>query len=263
MLKHESNFFKCVPCVHSIYTNSKETIIKTKEITRKNNQYFSIHAAETRKEVYDCYEKHKMYVIEYLDSLGVLDEKTILFHVGYITKDEVLILKKRGCIVVSNPISNMKLATGAQFPYVYLKNNGVNICLGTDGSASNNNLNMFEEMKVFSLLMKHNFWEADIAHPKEVLKIASKNAYDAFSINGGEIKKGNVSDFSLINVNNIDLIPLRKSNLISNLVFSFDGDVDYTFVNGNLSYKKEDLPKLSKRAKELGEIINSFMQKNA
>ncbi|MEM4396371.1 MAG: amidohydrolase family protein [Candidatus Woesearchaeota archaeon] len=215
--------------VHAIYT-TQEKIKKISKLREKyKDLWLNIHAAETRKEVYDCYKKEGKYVIEYLDSLEMLDH-SILAHCGWITKGEINILKNKDVIVVHNPSSNMKLATGANFPYVELKNAKVIICLGTDGAASNNSLNMFQEMKIMALLNKHNYWNAEAINAKDALKAA----FSGWKIFNKDYKliPGNEANFIVIDGRNITLQPLRKDNIFSNLVYSFDGKIKEAYIKG-------------------------------
>jgi 5-methylthioadenosine/S-adenosylhomocysteine deaminase len=187
---------------HSIYTVSKENLIWAKNFAKKNNLILHIHLSEAEEEVKDCLKKYKMRPVEYLDKIGFFSNNCVLAHSIWLSDKEIKILRKRNCSVVYNPCSNMKLASGI-FPYQKFQKANVNICLGTDGSASNNNLDLFEEMKFGALLQK----------------ISEMNP---LKINSGEIKKGKLADLILIDLNKTCLAP--KHNLISSLIYSCSGN---------------------------------------
>jgi 5-methylthioadenosine/S-adenosylhomocysteine deaminase len=135
--------------------------------------------------------------------------------------------------VVHTPTSNMKLAVGGVMPYDVMKNAGVNVTLGTDGCASNNNLDMFESMKISALLQKHNLWDQTVLPAREALETATINAGKALKINVGKIMEGMLADIILVNLKTPALTP--NHNLISNLVYSANGScVDTTICDGKI-----------------------------
>jgi 5-methylthioadenosine/S-adenosylhomocysteine deaminase len=207
-------------CPHSIYSVSKENLIWAKKFAEANNFILHIHLSETKKEVDDCLIKYNMRPVEFLDKIGFLDENCILAHSIWLDDNEIAILAKRKCSVVYNPSSNMKLASGF-FPYEKIQKTGVNICLGTDGAASDNNLDMFEEMKFAGLLQKVKEGDPTVAPAGEIFKSATENGAKALKINSGEIKEGKLADLILADLNNINLMP--NYDLISNLVYSARG----------------------------------------
>jgi len=159
--------------------------------------------------------------------------------------------------VVYNPVSNLKLAVGNIFPYFKLKKAKVNVCLGTDGAASNNNLDLFEEMKIGSLLQKHKEKNPSIVTAKEVFNWATKNGAKALKINSGELREGKLGDLILVDLNEVSLKP--GHNLVSDLVYSATGNcVSEVICNGEIlmgekKVKDEEkiLREAAKRAKKL------------
>ncbi len=257
--KYENNLIKIILNPHAIYTCSKETLKKVKKEAEKSNMRIHIHAAETRKEVFECYKKNSMFVIEYLNSLGLLN-KTILAHCGWITKNEINLIKKTNSFVVHNPISNMKLSTGAFFPYKELKNEDIVIGLGTDGPASNNSLNMFNDMKVMSLLNKNNYWSSNVITAQEVLDAATINGSIISGFNNGSIEEGKSADVIGINTNSISLQPLRKDNIISNIVYAFSDYVEFTMINGKFVFKKDFLKEWQLKANRISKQLENLFK---
>ena len=218
---------------HSIYTVSKENLIWAKDFARKNNLLLHIHLSETEKEVEDCQKKYGLRPVEFLEEIGFLGENTVLAHSVFLSEKEIEILGKRKCSVVNNPVSNLKLGTGAIFPYKSFKEAGVDICLGTDSAVSNNNLDLFEEMKFAALLQKFREKNPAQVKAKEIVEVATRNGAEALKIDAGEIKEGKLADFILIDLNQLCLCP--GLNFYSDLVYSASGNcVSDMICNGNL-----------------------------
>lgn len=247
---------------HAIYTVSKENFIWAKNFARKNNLLLHTHISETEKEVRDCLAKYKLRPIEYLDNIKILDKNTFLAHSVWLSDKEIKILGQRKCNVVYNPTSNMKLGVGGTFPYLQLKQAGVNIVLGSDGAASNNNLDMLEAMKVGALLQKHKEADSSVVGPEEALSWATSNARRIKSGPGLNVKRGWIfpgmpADLILVDLNQVSFYP--GHNFFSDLVFSANGGcVTDTIVNGRVIMRdrrvaKEDeiLRKSKLRAKHL------------
>ena len=167
---------------HSVYVCDEETLLKGSELARKTGSMLHIHASETRKEVADCHDKHGMYPIEYLDSLDYFQSAdeggTVCAHCGWVTKKEMRILAGHGAHAVHCPTSNQKLACGGTMSYPAMKDAGVDVRLGTDGSASNNSLDLRAEAKAASLVQRHDHWDARILGPEETWDLATRGAQD-------------------------------------------------------------------------------------
>lgn len=241
---------------HSIYTVSKENLIWAKNFAKLHNLLLHIHLSETKKEVKDCQKKYHLRPAEYLEKIGFLKENVILAHSIWLSDKEIAILKKKKCHVVYNPCSNMKLASGV-FPYLKLKKAGINICLGTDGAASNNSLDMIEEMKFASLLQKTKEVDPTITPAKEIFEAATENGAKALNLNLGQIEEGKLADLILVDLNQINLTP--GHNFISNLVYSASGNCVSDVVCGGkiimrerkIAGEKEIMRKATQRAQKL------------
>ena len=167
---------------HSVYVCEEESLLKGSELARKTGSMLHIHTSETRKEVADCHAKHGMYPIEYLDSLDYFQSAdeggTVCAHCGWVTKKEMRILAGHGAHAVHCPTSNQKLACGGTMSYPAMKDAGVDVRLGTDGSASNNSLDLRAEAKAASLVQRHDHWDARILDPEETWSLATKGSED-------------------------------------------------------------------------------------
>jgi 5-methylthioadenosine/S-adenosylhomocysteine deaminase len=202
---------------HAIYTVSKENLIWAKIFAKKYKLLIHMHLSETENEVKECQRKYKMRPVEFLEKIGFLDKNCIFAHCVWLSEKEIEILEKRGCSLVYNPTSNIKLASGV-FPWVKIKERKINVCLGTDGPASNNSLNLFSEMKIGALLQKIESKDPTAISAKEIFQMATRNGAKALRINTGEIKVGKLADLVLIDLNKIEMFP--NYDLISNLVYS-------------------------------------------
>lgn len=208
---------------HAPYTCSEETYQKCSEISNDYNVNMHTHVSETRYEVVELENKIGMRPVEYLEKIGVLNEKLHAAHCVWITKDEAKKLAKNNAKVLHCPTSNMKLASGGVMPLFELLEYGADISVGTDGPASNNNLDILKEMKMTSLLHKAHRWDPTVAGIDTVLKMG---------INSESIEIKN-NDILLIDLDSAHLRPFN--NIKSNIVYSaFGNDVDTVIVGGNI-----------------------------
>jgi len=202
---------------HAIYTVSKENLIWVKNFAKRHKLLIHMHLSETENEIRESLKKYKMRPVEFLENIGFLNRNCIFAHSIWLSQKEIEILEKRGCSLVYNPTSNMKLASGI-FPWREIRNRKINVCLGTDGPASNNSLNFFFEMKIGALLQKIKNKNPTIVSTKEIFQMATKNGAKALKINAGEIKIGKLADLVLIDLNKIEIFP--NYDLVSDLVYS-------------------------------------------
>ncbi|VVB63015.1 5'-deoxyadenosine deaminase [uncultured archaeon] len=187
-----------------------------------------IHLSETKGEVEESIKKHGQSPIEYLDSLGLLSNRLVAAHCIWLSEKDITLLARRGVSVAHCPVSNLKLAAGIA-PVVSLLKAGVNVCLGADGASSNNNLNLFEEMKTMAIVQKTACRRPDVMPAEEVWKVATENAYKAFGLDTG-LREGALADLSLIDLKKPWFTP--ETSILSHLIYSISGGVDTTIVNG-------------------------------
>ncbi|ABR56238.1 amidohydrolase [Methanococcus aeolicus Nankai-3] len=208
---------------HAPYTCSENTYIKCKEIANKYNTILHTHISETRYEVVEMENNKNIRPVDYLNNLNILDKNTIVAHCVWITKDEAKTLAKTETKISHCSTSNMKLASGGVMPLVELLQHGANISLGTDGVASNNNMDILEQMKITSLLHKAHRWDPTVADIDTVLKMGINSQSIGFENN----------DIILIDLGAPHMRPIH--NIKSNIVYSANGnDVDTVIVNGKI-----------------------------
>lgn len=237
-----SDMVSLVISVHAIYSVSEPMILWAAEFARSRGLKLHIHLSETEKEVEDCKAQHGgMSPVEYLDSLGVLGPDVIAAHTLWLSDKDVEILGRRGVTCVHNVNSNLKLASGYRFRYNELRDAGANVCLGTDGCASSNNLDMLETMKTSAMIQKA--WRNDpSAMPiNELLAMVSSNAARALGINAGKIEEGMAADLIVVDVDNYNF--LSPGSFEANLIYSAHSDcIDSVVCGGELLMKGRVVP---------------------
>lgn len=225
---------------HAIYTVGTDLLKRCKAAADKNGMYLNIHLAETMVEDADCRKANSgLSPVEYLDSIGLLSQKTILAHVVHVDQKDQEILARTGAICVHNPASNMKLSSGV-FKMKELQRSGCRLAIGTDGASSNNNLDMMEEMKLAALLAKCCA-DPEAGSAEDVFRIATAGGAEAFGIDAGIIAEGKLADCLLVDLGNERLVP--NYNLTSNLVYGANSSCINTVIcNGQILMQNRVVP---------------------
>ena len=222
---------------HAVYTCNPDTLKRCADYAKEHGMRVHIHLSETEKENEDCVKEYGMSPAELTEKCGLFDVPAVAAHCVWLSDSDMEILKRHNVTVVHNPISNLKLASGiADIPALMEK--GINIALGTDGASSNNNLDLFEEIKLTAILHKWTSKNPAALPAWEVLKMATVNGAKALGYNDlGMLKEGYLADMILIDFNVPHLTP--NNNTVSNLVYAVRGsDVVRTIVNGRTVYQK-------------------------
>ena len=227
--------------IHAIYSVREEMIVWAADFARSHGLKIHVHVSETRKEVEDCLAQHGMSPVEYLDKLGILGPDVIAAHTLWLSDKDVEILGRRGVTCVHNVNSNLKLASGYKFMYNELRDAGANICLGTDGCASSNNLDMLETMKTAAMIQKA--WRDDpSAMPlDELMAMTTSNAAKALGIDAGRIEVGALADILLVDTDSYHF--LSPGSFEANLVYSAHSDsIDSVICGGRFVMKNRIVP---------------------
>lgn len=228
--------------IHAIYSVSEPMILWATDFARSHGLKIHIHVSETRKEVADCKAEHGgLSPVEYLDRLGVLGPDVIAAHTLWVSEKDIEILGKRGVNCVHNVNSNLKLASGYRFLYNELRDAGANICLGTDGCASSNNLDMLETIKTSAMIQKA--WRDDpTAMPlDELMQMSSANAGKALGLNIGKIEEGALADILIIDTDNYSF--MSPGTFEANLIYSAHSDcIDSVICDGRFIMRDRVVP---------------------
>jgi len=227
---------------HAIYSVSEEMIRWTADLAGKYDVNLHIHLCETRKEVEDCKAAHGgLTPVEYLDALGVLSPRLLAAHTLWLSPHDIELLAARGVHCIHNINSNTKLASGYRFLYNEMRDAGINLCLGTDGCASSNNLDMLEAMKTAAIFQKA--WREDpSALPlAELMDMATVNGARALRIDSGRIEEGAVADLVLVDTDNTFF--LSPGPFLANLVYSAHSDcIDSVICDGRFLMRHREIP---------------------
>jgi 5-methylthioadenosine/S-adenosylhomocysteine deaminase len=226
--------------IHSVYLFDEPSIREAAQLAKSTNSGIHIHLSETRNELATSIEKYGVRPIEACESFGVFDVPVIGAHCVHLDDKELDILKKYNVNPVHNPSSNLKLGSGiARIPDMLSR--GINVCLGTDGAASNNNLDMLEEMHIAALLHKGVNYDPLCMKAEEVIKMTTVNGAKALGFNDvGLLKEGMKADIIIIDTDNVHMRPLHNPQ--SSITYSAQGsDVDTVIVNGKVLMKDKEL----------------------
>ena len=245
---------------HSLYTASKECLLKCIELAKNYNLPIHIHFCENLEEVKTIENIFKMKPIKALESLGFLDNKLILAHAVHLEDENLHLLSRDNIYISHNIVSNLCLGCGI-LPYSKYKENGLNISLGTDGQGSGLNVDLFNSMQLISLINK--------GITKNPLDIDSYSLLESATINGakalglekqvGSIEIGKKADIIILDLNNIESFP--TNNLISNVIHNVKpNNIKYTIVNGEVLLKDRKLM-LDINEKKLKEEINKIISR--
>jgi 5-methylthioadenosine/S-adenosylhomocysteine deaminase len=227
--------------IHAIYSVSEPMILWATDFARSRGLKIHIHVSETAKEIKDCMTHHGCSPVEYLDRLGVLGPDVIAAHTLWLSENDIEILGRRGVNCVHNVNSNLKLASGYRFLYNELRDAGANICLGTDGCASSNNLDMLETMKTSAMIQKA--WRNDpSAMPlDELMSMATSNAGKALGLNIGRLEEGALADILIVDTENYNF--LSPGTFEANLIYSSHSDcIDSVICDGKFVMRNRVVP---------------------
>ncbi|MBU4186087.1 MAG: amidohydrolase [Proteobacteria bacterium] len=247
---------------HSPYTCSEETLKKAKDAASSKKLIFQIHAAETKDERNRILSEKNSSPIKYLDSIGMLDNDTLLVHSIWVDADDIDRIANSGAKVSVCTESEMKLASGIA-PVIKFLEAGIKVGLCTDGSASNNDLDLFQEMDSTAKLHKVNILDPTVMDAKTVFKLATIDGAGALGLDHeiGSIETGKQADIIIIDVNRPHLVPMY--NPVSHIVYSARGsDVQDVIIAGNVVVRDKkiltfDVEEILERASLIGEAIKS------
>lgn len=221
---------------HAEYTCSKELLEKIAELSHRYQAPVYAHISETASEVEECKKRYGMTPPVFLDSLGLFDYGGGGYHCVHMTEEDMDVFEKRGLYVVTNPASNMKLASGIAPISEYLKR-GIRVAIGTDGPASNNCLDMFREMFLVTGLAKLKEQDASAVDAWEVLKMATVNGSMAMGLPDTDIlAEGKLADMIMLDLRQPNMQPLN--NIAKNIVYSGSKqNVKMTMIHGQILYE--------------------------
>ena len=241
--------------IHGEYTSTPDIWKKSVGFAAENDLRFQIHLSETETEQNDCVKRYGKTPAEILGEYGVFTRKTTAAHCCHLTEGDIDILAENGVTAAHCPVSNLKLAAGIA-PVIKMQARGVNVALGTDGACSNNNHDLFEEIKIAALLQKNLTGDPAAMPAYEALKLATVNGAigQGRGNETGKIACGFDADLIMLNLDAPHLFPLNDP--CSAVAYSARGsDVCLTMVQGRILYENGefmtiDLEKTRREAEE-------------
>ncbi len=226
---------------HSVYTCGAETLRKAKSLCAENGLLFQIHAAETQDECRQIQGEHRCTPLQYLDRLNILDENTLLIHCVWLTDEDIDMIAARGAGVSHNPESNAKLASGIA-PVPELLKSNIPVGLGTDGCASNNNLDLFHEMDMAAKLHKTETLDPTTMDARTVVEMATIGGARALGLDShiGSLEVGKQADVIIIDTRMPHLSPMYHPQ--SHIVYAArNSDVRDVVVAGRVRVRNRNI----------------------
>ena len=222
--------------LHAEYTNNVETATRLAELTKEAGAIMHVHCSETEFEHKECIKRHGKTPAQFLNDCGLFDGPALAAHCVWCEPKDLEIFVEKGVSVATNPMSNLKLASGICNVPAMLKKN-INVAIGTDSVASNNSLNFFEEMKTMAGLAKVKTSDPTVVTPQEALMMATVNGAKAQGrANCGTLEVGNKADMIVLRTDVPNMHPVH--NMANNLVYAGDsGDIAMTIVDGRILYR--------------------------
>lgn len=239
---YDNGRIKTTFSLHAEYTSTEKIAKAVAEAAAESGSTMHVHVSETQGEVDICRKRHqRRSPVRYLSDCGIFNVPTVAAHCVHIDDEDMDILKEHNVTVATCPKSNAKLASGI-CPVSDLLEKGVNVAIGTDSVASNNNLNMVEEMRFFNLLQKAIYRDSTIITPAQTLYAATRaGAIGQGREDCGMIKEGFKADLVVMDIDNPYMKPCY--NALYNLIYSASGsDVVLTMVDGRVLYKDGEYP---------------------
>ena len=244
---------------HSEVSTTPAVLEKVGEVAEKYGVPIHVHVSETLSDVEGCIKRRGVRPPQYLEKLGLTKFPLIAAHCVWMDDRDIEVFNRENVLMVHNPISNLKLASGIA-PIQKMLDAGCHIGLGTDGVASNNNLNLWEEMKLMALLQKGTLLDATAVKPAQILAAATIEGANAMGYtNLGLLKEGYLADLILVDLNTTHVCPWN--DLETELIYSVQGtDVRMTMVDGKVLYldgefKTLDPKEVFAHAKEQRDIL--------
>ncbi len=244
---------------HAPYTVSDKTFEKLLTYAQQLDLPIHIHLQETQDEIQQSLAQHKARPLERLHGLGLLGPAFIAVHAVHLTSQEIALLANQSCNVAHCPSSNLKLASGFA-PVASLLDHGINVGLGSDGAASNNRLDLFEEMRLAAMLAKAVSSRADALPAHQALQMATLNGARALGLDSkiGSLAQGKAADITAVDLSGLELSPCFDP--VSHLVYAAGREqVSHVWVNGKLLLDNRQLTTLS--AQELAAKARYWQEK--
>lgn len=220
---------------HSEGATTQKVMEKIRDAAEAYKVPVHVHVSETKLDFDGSLERRGLTPPQYLEKLGMLEFPVLAAHCVWFTDEDIELFARRGAVILHNPVSNLKLASGIA-PISKMLKAGCKVAIGTDGVASNNNLNLWEEIKLMPMLQKGTMLDPTVVSPAQTIAAATSVGAKGMGYdNLGLLKAGYLADLILVNISEAHMLPCN--DMESNLVYSVQGsDVCMTMVNGKVLY---------------------------
>ncbi len=251
---------------HALYSCSPALLIEAKKLANNYHVPLGFHLLENAAEKKQLKEKFGKSAVSFLKDIGYLDEHLIAFHCVCFSEEDIKLFAEHGCKITHNPASNMKLASGIA-PVPEMQAAGITVGLGTDGCASNNNLDMIKEMSTAAKLHKVARLDPTVMDARTVVRMATIEGAKALGMEKitGSLEAGKKADIIIIGLNEPHLTPLYSE--YSHLVYAMSGaDIDTVVINGNIVMENRKLltineTEVMQKVREIAVNIKNSLQK--
>jgi 5-methylthioadenosine/S-adenosylhomocysteine deaminase len=223
---------------HAPYSVSDKTLSQVLTYANQLNLTMHMHVHETEDEIQESLKQYQLRPIERLNRLGILSPQFMAVHSVYLNEEDLTTLSKESASVIHCPVSNLKLGSGIADISI-LQKHGINICIGTDGSASNNKQDLLHDMQLASLLAKGLTKNPAVINAKTSLEMMTINAAKALGLDDriGSIEKGKYADLTVFNMDHVSTLPMYDP--MSHLIYAASREeVSHVWVNGILQYEE-------------------------
>ncbi len=231
---------------HSEGATTRKVMERIRDAAEKYHVPVHVHVSETKLDFDGSLERRGLTPPQYLEDLGMLEHPVLAAHCVWFTDEDIELFAKRGAVVLHNPVSNLKLASGIA-PISKMLKAGCKVALGTDGVASNNHLNLWEEIKLMPMLQKGTTLDPTVVSPAQTIAAATSVGAAALGYkNLGLLKPGYLADLILIKIDEAHMTPCH--DMESNLVYAAQGsDVCMTMVGGKVLYRDGEFTTLNQK----------------
>ncbi len=253
---HQASLVRFLPGIHAEYTTGEELLKELAAYVKEKKLPVFAHISETSAEVAGCIERHGMTPVAYLDSLHLFDYGGGGYHMIYATEEELEICRKKGLYLVTNPSSNLKLASGFAPVDKWLEK-GLSVAIGTDGPASNNALDFFREMFLVATLSKAQSGNPTVVSAFDVLRMACTTGAHAMGVaESDSLDVGKNADIIMLDLMQPNMQPVH--NVVNNIVYAGNKiNVCMTMIAGKILYENnkfylsQSFPEIVKEAQDV------------
>ncbi|MEN8149615.1 MAG: amidohydrolase [Planctomycetota bacterium] len=215
---------------HAIYTVSPGSLEFIADFARRHDLIVHIHLSETEQEVADCVAAHGVRPVKHLGCVGLLGPNLVAAHGIWLDDEEREMLGAAGATIITNPVSNLKLAVGGIFDVDAARRAGIRVGIGTDGAASNNNLNLLEEMKIAALVQKHRAGDPTCLPAAEALALGTSGVAEAYGLGPGTLSVDAPADVILVDLSGASTQPVHDA--VSSLIYAAGPECVVTTIAG-------------------------------